>query len=114
MKQHHEPSTEFAEPTHDGHTLSNLNCPRDGGYNAFKLGDLNLELLSAEWGETVITRPAIPRRYPPFRRDPAFNEHALERGVERAFLNLQNLIGNLLNPACDLIPVQFSMARKGL
>ena len=59
MKQLPESSSKFAEPTHTDHPSGSLNCPSNGSNHPFKLGDLNLELFSAESCKAVVTRSAI-------------------------------------------------------
>src|SRR5262249_34256042 len=48
----------------------------------------------------------------PFTHDPAFEEHALQRRVERAFFHLQNVFGGLLDGIGDPEAMQFARFGK--
>ena len=60
-------------------------------------------------GERVVTCSAIARGHAPLGGDPAFEQHALERGIERAFFHLQDAVGDLLNGVGDLVAVESAM-----
>ena len=63
--------------------------------------ELDLELLAARLGQGVEPRPPVVLRRAPFSRDPALMLEAVERGIERALRDLQDIAGDLLNPLRD-------------
>src|SRR5689334_18463442 len=71
----------------------------DGLGVARPLRKLGGELAPAGGGELVELRLAISLRVSPLCSEPSLLLHAMERGVERAFGDLQALSGDLLNPA---------------
>src|SRR5215472_12944462 len=89
-----------------------LNHAGDGADDAFELRLLDLQLLAPSRRKAVKTRAAVLRGCAPARFHPAFEEHALQRGIERALLDLQYILGILLNRAGDFVSVQFAAARQ--
>jgi hypothetical protein len=63
-------------------------------------------------GESVVPRATIVRGFPPLADDPALHEHALQGGVERAFLDDKDLCRRAFDSAGNLEPVQLSGARR--
>src|SRR5215467_10230795 len=82
----------------------------DGADHAIKLQHFGFELSLAEWGEVVVAGAAIFRRGSPTRLDPSLEQHALERGIERAFLNSENILRDLLDGFGDFEAVELAGA----
>src|SRR5579864_2267151 len=68
-----------------------LNDARNGADDAPELRQLDFQLFASRGGQAIVAGAAIFRRRPPVRVHPAFDEHALERWIKRAFLDLQDL-----------------------
>src|SRR3954469_3467935 len=73
----------------------------DGGGEALPAGDLFAELPAAFRGELVVLGVAVVLGDPPARFDPPFPAHAVERGIERALLDAEHVVGGGLDPAGD-------------
>ena len=50
------------------------------------------QLFAAQRGDRVVTRTLIVRRLPPLGPDPALLPHALQRRVQRTFLNADDFL----------------------
>jgi hypothetical protein len=85
----------------------------DAGEHALDAGDLGFEVAEAGGGKTVDAGGTAFGGDAGLRPEPAFAEHALERGVERAFLDLEKVAGNLLDVADQRIAVH-GLAAEGL
>src|SRR5262245_26136427 len=70
------------------------------------------ELASALRGEVVILGSAVVLGDTPLRFDPSFARHAIERGIERAFLDAEDVVGGGLDPAGDAIAVHRSPRQR--
>jgi hypothetical protein len=90
-----------------------LNYPRDRPDDALELRHFKRQLFASSFGELVVARAAVAGRGAPLCGDPPFDEHALERRIERAFFHLQRVVGGVLDRVGNLIPVQFALPRKG-
>ena len=55
--------------------------------------------------EPVVARAPVVLRHSPGGRDPAALLHAIERGIERAFFDLQDVVGQLLQADGDAVAV---------
>src|SRR5580704_5965283 len=84
-----------------------LDNPRDCAHDALKLRDLDAQLFLPGGGEGVVAGAAVTGRHSPLGSDPTFQQHALQRGVERAFLHLENIIGGVLNILGNFVTVKF-------
>src|SRR5438105_3347035 len=80
------------------------NCRHDTSELAY----LPCQLFAAGGGHTVVTGAAVVLRLFPLRFYPSLEEHSLQGWIERAFLHLQHLLGNLLNVLRDAIAVHRS------
>jgi len=58
----------------------------------FELRHLEGQLFPARRGQLVVARAAIPSSRTPFCGYPTLDEHSLQRRVQRAFLDLKNVI----------------------
>jgi hypothetical protein len=74
-------------------------------HDTIKLRKLHAELLLARTGQPVISSPPVIFRRPPFTDDPTFNQHSLQRGIERAFLDFKNVVRVLLNAQRNALAV---------
>src|SRR5215831_8346568 len=70
-----------------------------------EVGDLLLQLLPPGGRQLVEAGAPVVLRLTPLRFDPAFDRQALQRGVERTFLDLQHVVGSLLDVAGDSVAV---------
>ena len=68
-------------------------------------GGLRAELFPALRGELVVLGFAIVLGKPPFGLEQSAFLHAVERGVERALLDLESLVGGLADPRRDGVAV---------
>ena len=64
----------------------------DAGRQALPLRDFGLELLAARLRQRVEARAAVVLRRAPFGRDPALVFEPVDRGIERALLDPQQVI----------------------
>src|SRR5207245_7527961 len=62
----------------------------------------------------VIASTAVSSCRAPLRGYPTFDQHPLQRGVKRAFLDLKNVLRYPLNGTGDLISMHLAGARQGL
>jgi hypothetical protein len=83
----------------------------DGFAEALPLGVLGVELAAAGGGQRVETRAAVFGGGAPGSGDPLFLEEALERGIERAMLDLEGVAGGLLDEFGDGVTVHRSPAK---
>src|SRR6266436_5497312 len=91
-----------------------LNYTRDRSDDAFELRHLDRQLFAARSSQLIVTSAAVSSRCAPFRGYPALYEHPLQRGVQRTFLDLENVTRYSLNRTGDLISMQFPGARQSL
>src|SRR5580704_5297587 len=89
-----------------------LDHTRDRADDAFELRHLDGQLFAACCSQFVVTGAAVASRRAPLRGHPSLDEHPLQRGVQRSFFDLQNVIGYLLNGIGNLIPMHFAGARQ--
>src|SRR5690606_3503915 len=98
-----------ADPT----TTRSSSCSRDLRRGTQHLRDrfgvarpcarLPLELLTAPRGQRVVLRATVRLRQPPLGCDPATPLDAVQRGVQRAILDLQHAIRRVADPASNRI-----------
>ena len=93
---------------------SGLDDAGDGAHDAMELGKLLLQLLAAVCGEGVVAGAAIAGGGAPLGDDPAFDQHALEGRVERAFFDSQDLVGIVLDGVGYLETVETAAHGEGL
>src|SRR5207253_8576501 len=74
-----------------------FNHTRDRANDAFELRHLDGQLSAACCSQLVVTSPAVASRRAPLRGHPSLDEHPLQRGVQRAFFDLENVIRYPLN-----------------
>src|ERR1700730_3987594 len=91
-----------------------LNHTRDGSDDAFELRHLKGQLSPARCGQLVVACAAIPSCRTPFCSYPTLDEHSLQRRIQRALLDLKNVIRNPLNRIGDLIPMHLARALQSL
>src|SRR5580693_9606676 len=89
-----------------------FNHTRDRANDAFELRHLDGQLFAACCSQLVVTSAAVASRRAPLRGHPSLDEHPLQRGVQRAFFDLQNVIRYPLNGIGNLIPMHFAGARQ--
>src|SRR6202162_3144431 len=92
VEQHGEPSFPFARKTH-GFSSSGLDDSRNGAHHPLELRYFNPELLFARARKRVVPGAAVAGRHTPLRRHPTFDQHPLQRRIERTFFYLQYLVG---------------------
>jgi hypothetical protein len=97
----------------EGVVSGRLDDARDGSHDALELGDLDVKLAVSVGSEGVVAGTTVAGGDSPLCRDPALEEHALESGIEGAFLYLEDLIGLLLDGLRDLIAVKPAMNGEG-
>ena len=73
-----------------------------------------LKLLAPRGREPVIARAAVAGGDAPLGLDPALQEHALQRRIQGAFLDLQHVLGTLFDEAGDLVAMQLAMTGQAL
>src|SRR5207253_3021648 len=89
-----------------------FNHTRDRANDAFELRHLDGQLSAACCSQLVVTSPAVASRRAPLRGHPSLDEHPLQRGVQRAFFDLENVIRYPLNRIGDLISMHLAGARQ--
>jgi hypothetical protein len=92
-------------------------CPdntRDGAHDALELGDFDVELFLAACAKGVVARATVAGSHSPLGDDPAFDEHALKSWVERAFFDLEDLLGVVLDRFSNFVAVEFATHSQGL
>src|SRR5712671_1866704 len=67
---------------------------------------MTIELLAAGRSDFIRADFAVARGDSPLRADPAGFQHALQRRIQRAFLDLQQIFGGALDELCEGITVQ--------
>src|SRR5579859_5855374 len=87
-----------------------LDHTRDCTDHAFKLRHFYLELFTSRRRQLVIASAAVSGRRAPLRGYPTLDEHALQRRVQRAFFDLENVIRYPLNGIGDFVAVHFAGA----
>src|SRR5262249_40139362 len=88
--------------------LRNFQSLRDGPGNPAPSLGLDLELLSARLGQTVVPGTPVSFRFSPEGRNPALVLHAMKSREERARLYDKGASGDLLDPARDSQPVHLA------
>jgi hypothetical protein len=78
----------------------------DGGDEFVEFAGFGSELLTAVAGEFVEADFALGVGDPPVGAQPAFEEHAIECGVEGAFFDVKDIGGALFDAAGDGVPVE--------
>src|SRR5947209_10446335 len=89
-----------------------FNHTRDRANDAFELRHLDGQLSAACCSQLVVTSPAVASRRAPLRGHPSLDEHPLQRGVQRAFFDLENVIRYPLNRIGDLISMDLAGTRQ--
>src|ERR1700720_2267541 len=72
------------------------------------------QLFAPSASERVILRLAVIFGSAPFGRDPAALLEPQQGWIERALVQLEQILGNLLNPLSDAVAVQRAHGMKGL
>jgi len=85
----------------------------DGSHYAFEFAQLAAELFSAFGGQCVIAGAPVIFRLAPLGNGPTFDQHALQRGIERSLFHLQNFVGGLLDVIGDSVAVHGPETREG-
>src|SRR5437867_699061 len=75
---------------------------------------LERQLPSARLRDRVEPRLAVLLREAPLRPQPSVLGHAVERGIERAFLDAQKIRGHALDARGDRVPVHPAAVAQGL
>ena len=112
MKEKPQTPPEFVE--WHAFSLCRLQNTRDRAGNAPVGVDFTGEMFAAGAGEPVIARAAIPGGPAPLTGDPALDQHALQRGIERALLDLEDVFGSLLDCVRYFKTVHFTATQQGL
>src|SRR5207302_8911996 len=113
LEEHLEAAESFVEehgPLLSGGLDDAIDCAED----TLEPRELDRELLASCGGKAVVARAAIARGDTPLRRNPAVDQHALQRWVQRAFFHLKNVLGTLLDGICHLVAMQRAIKREGL
>src|SRR5262249_8326331 len=92
-------------------SLRRLDYLSNRSYDLLERRDLGDQLLAPQWRQRVISCAPPLFRLTPFRDHPTFEEHPLERGIQGAFLNLQHVVGCLLDVEGD--PVAMHRSQTG-
>jgi hypothetical protein len=85
--------------------LRRRHCPAHGTRKTVPPRRLALVLPPARRRQSVVLRPPVILRDPPLTRDPAFPRHAVQRRIQRAFLDPQHVVRGHLDPRRDPVPV---------
>src|SRR5262249_17878663 len=72
------------------------------------------QLLASGWSNRVIARAPVILRSAPLGSKPARLRHPVESGIKRAFLQTENIFGNLFDPQSDRIAMHAALRSKGL
>ena len=78
----------------------------NGGHVAIEAGALGRQVLAAARRQRVVARPAVVVGRGPLGFDVVVEEQPLQRWIERALANLQDVIRQLPLPLRDAVPVQ--------
>src|SRR5438128_3806733 len=78
---------------------------RDGSREPQPALELSLRSAAAFACQLVELRLAVVLGRPPFGVDQSLLLHAVERRIERSFFDLQGIVGELVNPHRDPVPV---------
>src|ERR1022692_2899475 len=89
-----------------------LDDPSNSRHHAFELADFGGQLLLPGGGQVVIPRAPVIFRLAPLGQDPSFNQHALQRWVERPFFHLQDIFRLLLDVLRDAIAMHRPQSRQ--
>src|SRR5262249_42848741 len=90
-----------------------LNYTAYGADHFFELRELCFQLPVARSRQAGGRSATGPGGHPPIPPYPAFDQHALQCGIERAFFHLENVIGAQPNGSGDFVAVHFAVAREG-
>lgn len=85
---------------------------RDRSHDTLELRQLDVQLFAARGSQLVLACPAVSFSRAPLRGHPTFDRHPLQRGIQRAFFNLEDIIRYPLDGIGYFIPVQLSGARQ--
>src|SRR5579884_1257706 len=85
---------------------------KDCGNGLVEAGHLCAELFAARSRELVVAGAAVVFRGAPLGLDPSVKQQPLERGIERAFFNLQHFMRNLLDALGDAVAVHAAQAQR--
>ena len=77
----------------------------DAFEHLLKAGDFTLKMPDACWGDPVGADLAVAGGSLPLCLDKIFFQHALQCGVERAFLHLEEIVGALLDVLNERVAV---------
>ena len=101
------PARESAGTDRGGSCASRqLHHAADGRGHALPLAGFDRQLPAPGWREPVVLRPPAQLRDGPLGVDPALVLEAMERRVERALVDLQDVLGDLLDALRDRPAVQ--------
>jgi hypothetical protein len=89
-----------------------FNHTRDRADDTVKLRDLDCQLFAACSSQLVVTSAAVSARRAPLRGHPSLDEHPLQRGVQRAFFDLENVVRYPLDRIDDFISMHLAGARQ--
>src|ERR1700722_11985172 len=82
----------------------------DAFQHLIETGYLAFQVLSAGWSNPVGAYPTVARRNLPLSFDQLFSQQSLQSRIERAFLDLQQIVGSLL----DVLHKRIAMHRLTL
>ena len=80
---------------------------------AFPVRFFGLEVFLAGLGERIIFRAAIVLRFAPFGLNPCLLFEAMQSGIERTLIDLEDVFGNMANALSDG-PAVHGLKRNGL
>ncbi len=86
--------------------------PVNSGQHPFKAGDLTLELFSARRSNPVNPHFPVVRGDAPCGIHPTLAEKPLQSGIERTFLNLEQIIGGVADLLSDSVTMQAAAAEN--
>ena len=85
--------------------------PRDAVEHFAEAGELSFQMTDTGIGEPVDARGAALGREALFGLEQALAEHALKCGVERAFFNLKEVVGDLFYMFHESVAVHWLLAK---
>src|SRR5690348_9665987 len=77
----------------------------DGARRSLPIGNLGLELPSSLSRDGVVPRAAIVFRRAPLGANPTASQHSLQGGVERALIDVEDVVGDLAESERETPPV---------
>lgn len=92
--------------------LGVLHDAGDSGNHLFKVRAFGGELLATGGGEGVVAGATVGVRPAPFGFDPALQEEALEGGVQRAFFDGEDFVGQSFDGERDAVAVERSARER--